>query len=66
MYRFATFTVTTIAIAVISAAPAGAIPVPPDQPVGATEVRSAAAGSVSQADRSEHRMPFLFRVNFDY
>ena len=65
MNRIATFTVSTIVLAVVTAAPAAAIPVPPD--AGS----SADAGQVPLSHQRgltdfPHRMPYLFRVGPDY
>jgi hypothetical protein len=61
MNRFATFTVTLVALVVASAAPATAIPLPPDSGTGQ-------AGASQQRNLTEapHRMPYLFRVGPEY
>ena len=62
MNRFATFTVTMVALVVASAAPATAIPIPPDS--GTPE--QVPASQQRNLTDVPHRMPYLFRVGPEY
>lgn len=61
MNRFATFTVTLVALVVASAAPATAIPLPPDSGAGQRP-----ASQQRNLTDVPHRMPYLFRVGPEY
>lgn len=67
MKRIVTIAVTTIVAGLIAAAPATAIPVPPDG-AGRCEAPTAAASALEvhqDHPGAEHRMPYLFRVGSD-